>query len=127
MKPMNLANVLFSLKSLKKKICDNNNKKETETRYVFIIINGNTTPKPICDNHHHSFIKTNTFVATAKVVNTVSVPVPIWSLEWYISVPVNTGVSFRVYRYIYIYLFICLFIKIYNLLRIFQIISTYQS
>ena len=29
--------------------------------------------------------------------------------------------------YIYIYLFICLFIKIYNLLRIFQIISPYQS
>ena len=64
MKPMNLANVLFSLKSLKKKNCKNNNKKETETRYVFII-NGNTTPKPIYDNHHHSFVKTNTFAATA--------------------------------------------------------------
>jgi hypothetical protein len=41
-----------------------------------------------------------------KVVDTVSVAVPIWPLEWYISVPVNIGVSFRVYRYIYIFTYL---------------------
>ena len=56
-----------------------------------------------------------------KVVYFVSAPVSVWPLEQDISVPVNTGVPFRVYRkYIYIYILIYssihLFIKIYNLL-----------
>jgi hypothetical protein len=38
-----------------------------------------------------------------KVVNTVSVPVPVWSLEWSILVLVNSSVLFRVYRH-FIYL-----------------------
>ena len=38
-----------------------------------------------------------------KVVNTVSIPIPVWLLEWNISIPINTGVSFRIYRYIYIH------------------------
>jgi hypothetical protein len=38
-----------------------------------------------------------------------------------------SGLPLYIYIFIYIYLFICLFIKIYNLLRIFQIISPYQS
>ena len=40
----------------------------------------------------------------SNVVYSVSAPVSVWPLEWNISIPVNTGVPFRVYRkYIYIY------------------------
>jgi hypothetical protein len=45
-----------------------------------------------------------------KVGDIVSGPVSVWPLEWDISVPVNTGVPFRVYCkyiYIYIYIYIC--------------------
>ena len=57
----------------------------------------------------------------SNVVYSVSAPISVWSLEWNISVPINTSVPFRVYRkYIYIYILIYssihLFIKIYNLL-----------
>jgi hypothetical protein len=42
----------------------------------------------------------------SKVVYSISAPVSVWPLEWDISVPVNTGVPFRVYRkYIYIYIY----------------------
>jgi hypothetical protein len=45
-----------------------------------------------------------------KVVYSISAPVSIWPLEWDISVPVNTGVPFRVYRkYIYIYIDLLLY------------------
>ena len=40
----------------------------------------------------------------SNVVYSVSAPISVWSLEWNISVPINTSVPFRVYRkYIYIY------------------------
>ena len=39
-----------------------------------------------------------------KVVYSVSAPISVWPMVWNISVPVNTGVPFRVYcKYIYIY------------------------
>ena len=48
------------------------------------------------------------------VVYSVSAPVSVWPLEWNISVPVNTGVPFRIYhKYIYIYINFILFDVIY--------------
>ena len=45
-----------------------------------------------------------------KGVNLVPEAVPVWLAKQYISVPVNIGVPFRVYRYLKIYiLFIYIF------------------
>ena len=51
-------------------------------------------------------ITSNSYLGVwTKVGDTISAPVSVWPLEWNISVPVNTGVSFRVYyKYIYIYI-----------------------
>ena len=46
-----------------------------------------------------------------KGVNFVPDAIPVWPVEWYISVTVNTDVSFRVYRY-FLYLYIYIYIII---------------
>ena len=47
-----------------------------------------------------------------KGVNLVPEVVPIWLAKRYISVPVNTGVPFRVYRYLKKYILFIYFLKI---------------
>ena len=46
-----------------------------------------------------------------KGVNLVPEAVPVWSKKRDISIPVNTGVPFRIYRYfIYIYIYLYIYI-----------------
>jgi hypothetical protein len=61
-----------------------------------------TEPIPATNTNPHTLSLSNPTLVTAIVVYSVSVAVSVWPLEWYILVPVNTGVSFQVYRYIYI-------------------------
>jgi hypothetical protein len=56
-----------------------------------------------------------------KVVDSVSAPVSVWPLEWDISVPINTGVLFQVYRIIYIYIYIYMYIYIHELYSLLKV------
>ena len=62
------------------------------------------------------------------IVNLVSEAVPVWLAKRYISMLVNSGVPFRIYRYfkknIYIYIdtyIICIYFKIYIYIYYFYI------
>ena len=46
-----------------------------------------------------------------KRVNLVPEAVPVWLVKWYILVPINTDVPFRVYHYLKIYILFIYFFK----------------
>ena len=59
----------------------------------------------IIENLSH-WVMINLILIIIKGVNLVLEAVPVWPVEWYISVPVNTGVTFLVCHYfIYIYIY----------------------